>query len=219
MHYFGSMTIGRKLYVTFGFVLAMVVMLFLITFVAVRRERLPKRAQPSHWNLRESMDKIKFQMMQNRLYLGNYLLSGDTREIDHMNEGMQTLTQKIQDTETSPLRSDESSLEQVAQSEQGWGNEFAAPMVKKRKDVDEGNATVAELQIFYLQKDSASWVKSTTQYLDNVDHENSKLVDERRTSDETASSWTIGIALIFTIVAVVLGSMISFSTSRSITAP
>ncbi|HEY1799488.1 MAG TPA: methyl-accepting chemotaxis protein [Terriglobales bacterium] len=220
MHYFSSMTIGRKLYATFGFVLAMVVMLFFVTFIAVRREHAAKAAATQALELAQSIDKIKFQMMQNRLYLGNYLLSGDTREIDHMNEGIHVLTQKIRDTEgLAGSDQERTSLEQVALSEQGWGTEFAGPLVKKRKDVDEGNATVAELQIFYLQKDSASWVKNATEFLDNVDHENSKLLDEKRTSDETASSWTIGMALIFTIVAVVLGGMISFSTSRSITAP
>jgi methyl-accepting chemotaxis protein len=220
MHYFSSMTIGKKLYVTFGFVLAMVVMLFFITFFAVRREHSAKAAATQALDLAQAIDKIKFQMMQNRLYLGNYLLSGDTREIDHMNEGVQTLAQKIRDAE--PLAANDQqkgSLQQVASSEQGWATEFAAPLVKKRKDVDEGNATVAELQIFYLQKDSASWVKNATDYLDSVDHENAKALDERRNSDETASSWTIGMALIFTIIAVVLGGMISFSTSRSITEP
>src|SRR6185437_7963120 len=220
MHYFSNMTIGRKLYVTFGFVLAMVVMLFFVTFIAVRREHTAKAAATQALELAQAIDKIKFQMMQNRLYLGNYLLSGDTREIDHMNEGIHALAQRIRDTEgLAGSDQQRSSLEQVALSEQGWANEFANPLVKKRKDVDEGNATVAELQIFYLQKDSASWVKNATEYLDNVDHENSKLLDARRSSDETASSWTIGMALIFTIIAVVLGGMISFSTSRSITAP
>ena len=220
MHYFSNMTIGRKLYVTFGFVLAMVVMLFFVTFIAVRREHAAKAAATQALELAQAIDKIKFQMMQNRLYLGNYLLSGDTREIDHMNEGIHALAQRIRDTEgLAGSDQQRSSLEQVALSEQGWANEFANPLVKKRKDVDEGNATVAELQIFYLQKDSASWVKNATEYLDNVDHENSKLLDARRSSDETASSWTIGMALIFTIIAVVLGGMISFSTSRSITAP
>ncbi len=37
--------------------------------------------------LADATDSIKFQMMQNRLYLSNYLLSGDTREVDRMNEG------------------------------------------------------------------------------------------------------------------------------------
>lgn len=220
MHYFSSMTIGRKLYVTFGFVLAMVVMLFFITFIAVRREHAAKAGATQALELAQSIDKIKFQMMENRLYLGNYLLSGDTREIDHMNDGVRVLAQKIRETENlAESEQQHTSLDQVASSEQGWANEFAAPLVKKRKDVDEGNATVAELQIFYLQKDSASWVKNTTEYLDSVDRENSKLVEERRNSDETASSWTIGMALIFTLVALALGGMISFSTARSITEP
>ena len=65
-------------------------------------------------------------------------------------------------------------------SEQNWSREFAEPLVQKRKDVDSGNATVAELQIFYLQKDAAAWVKTATDYLDSADPENKKLLNERR---------------------------------------
>ncbi len=36
-------------------------------------------------------------MMQNRLYLSNYLLSGDTREVDRMNEGLRILNQKLEE--------------------------------------------------------------------------------------------------------------------------
>ena len=45
------------------------------------------------------------------------------------------------------------------------GKEFAQPLIEKRKDVDSGNATVAELQIYYLQKDASSWVKNSTDLL------------------------------------------------------
>ena len=220
MHYLNSMTIGRKLYWTFGFVLAMVVMLFLVTYIAVQREKTAKAAATQTIKINEAVDKIKFQMMQNRLYLGNYLLSGDTREIDQMNEGIHQLADKIRDTESfASTDQQKSALDQVARSEQGWANEFADPLVKKRKDVDQGNATVAELQIFYLQKDSASWVKNATEYLDSVDHDNSKALEERRSSDDSASNWTIWIALIFTVVALAIGGAISYSTSRSITDP
>jgi hypothetical protein len=54
----------------------------------------------------------------------------------------------------------------VEQLEQAWGKEFAQPLIEKRKDVDSGNATVAELQIYYLQKDASSWVKNSTDALD-----------------------------------------------------
>src|SRR5690349_5963385 len=181
------MTIGRKLYLTFGAVLAMVVMLFLVTFIAVRREHNAKASATQALQLAEAMDKIKFQMMQNRLHLSNYLLSGDTQEVERMNEGIRSLADKIRLAEELTASDQQhSALDQASQSELGWANEFAGQLVKKRRDVDAGNATVAELQIFYLQKDGNAWIKSTTEQLDIVDHENSKLLEDRRSSDETA---------------------------------
>jgi hypothetical protein len=75
------MTIGKKLYVNFGAVLAMVVVLFLVNLVAVQREHSAKAAASQALQMAQTNDKIRFQMMQNRLYLSNYLLSGDTREV------------------------------------------------------------------------------------------------------------------------------------------
>ena len=45
------------------------------------------------------------------------------------------------------------------------------------------------------------------------------MLDERRRSDESASNWTIGIALFSTLAALILGSVIAFRTAKSITAP
>src|SRR6266436_3929596 len=148
------MTLGKKLYLSFGGVLLGVVFLFIVNWMAVQREHEAKKAAASSLELAEATDTVKFQMMQNRLYLSNYLLSGDTREVDRMNEGIHSLNDK-------------------------------------RRDVDSGNATVAELQIFYLQKDASSWVKNSTEFLDVADKENKKIVDERRKSDEKAANWTI----------------------------
>ncbi len=61
-----------------------------------------------------------------------------------------------------------------------WAREFAAPLLEKRKQVDAGNSTVAELQIFYLQKDAASWVKTSTESLDAADRENDTVLEQRR---------------------------------------
>ena len=78
---------------------------------------------------------------------------------------------------------------------------------------------MAELQIFYLQKDASSWVKNSTEYLDLADQESKQVLEERRKSDEAASNWTIGIALLGTLAALVLGSLIAFRTAKSITEP
>ncbi len=70
------MTIGRKLYSSFGAVLAMVLVLFLVNLTAVYREHSAKAAAGKALQLADASDKVRFQMMQNRLYLSNYLLSG-----------------------------------------------------------------------------------------------------------------------------------------------
>ena len=93
------MTIGKKLYMNFGAVLAMVVVLFLVNLVAVQREHSAKAAASQALQMAETNDKIRFQMMQNRLYLSNYLLSGDTREVERLNDGLHILEDKMQNGE------------------------------------------------------------------------------------------------------------------------
>ncbi len=200
------MTIGKKLYVNFGIILTMVVVLFLVNWSAVRREHAAKE-------LADTTNAVRFQMMQNRLYLSNYLLSGDTREVDHMNEGLRSLNEKL-DGGKNRANSDQArtSLAKVQQLEQSWGKEFAQPLIEKRKDVDSGNATVAELQIYYLQKDASSWVKNSTDSLDIAD-------GESRKSDESAANWTIAISLISTLIALIAGVIIAYRTAKSITVP
>src|SRR3984893_13901731 len=158
--------------------------------------------------------------MQNRLYLSNYLLSGDTREVDRTNDGMRALNGKLEEGKSlANSEQERTALEKVLQLEQTWSKEFAQPLIDKRKDVDSGNATVAELQIYYLQKDASSWVKNSTDALDVADGENHKLVDARRKSDETASTWTIVAAIVSTLLALGLGVVIAYTTAKSITEP
>jgi methyl-accepting chemotaxis protein len=214
------MTIGKKLYTSFGIVLTMVLVLFLVNWSAVQREHAAKAAAAASLELADSTNAVRFQMMQNRLYLSNYLLSGDTREVDRMNEGLRALNEKLEQSKTL-ASSDQvkNALAKVQQLEQAWGKEFAQPMIEKRKDVDSGNATVAELQIYYLQKDASSWVKNSTDALDVADGENRKLVEERRKSDETAATATIIISLLSTLIALSLGVAIAYRTAKSITQP
>jgi methyl-accepting chemotaxis protein len=200
------MTIGKKLYTNFGIILCMVVVLFLVNWSAVQREHAAK-------GLADTTNTVRFQMMQNRLYLSNYLLSGDTREVDRMNDGLRILNDKL-DLALKMAASDQvkTALGKVQQLEQAWGKEFAQPLIEKRKDVDSGNATVAELQIYYLQKDASSWVKNSTDSLDVAD-------GESRKSDETAARATIIVSFLSTLIALSVGVVIAYRTAKSITQP
>ena len=199
----------------------MVLVLFLVNWSAVQREHSAKAAAAASSELRDITNAVRFQMMQNRLYLSNYLLSGDTREVDRMNEGLRTLNEKLEEGKNQ-ANSDQvkTTLAKVQQLEQSWGKEFAQPLIEKRKDVDSGNATVAELQIYYLQKDASSWVKNSTDALDVADGENHKLLDERRKSDETAATANHHrIVCSAPLLALSLGVVIAYRTAKSITEP
>ena len=214
------MTIGKKLYLNFGIILSMVVVLFLVNLLAVQREHAAKAAATASLELADATNEVRFQMMQDRLYLSNYLLSGDSREVDRMNEGLRMLADKLQQGKNlANSEQERSALDRVQQLEQSWSKEFAQPLIDKRKDVDSGNATVAELQIYYLQKDASSWVKNSTDALDLAEGENRKLVEARRKSDETASTWTVMAAIVSTLVALGLGVVVAFTTAKSITEP
>ncbi len=214
------MTISKKLYVNFGAVLAMVIVLFLVNLIVVQREHSAKAAASQALEMADTTDNIRFQMMQNRLYLSNYLLSGDSREVDRMNDGVHQLNDSLQSSlKTAISDQQRSALESVQKNESAWVTEFAQPMLQKRREVDAGNATVADLQIYYLQKDASSWVKTSTDSLNVANHETNHVLDDRRKSDETAGTATTLIASLSTIIALALGIVIAYRTANSITKP
>ncbi len=73
-------------------------------------------------------------------------MTASTALADRMQSAMALATSEQQRT----------ALAKVQQTEQNWARDFAEPLMQKRKEVDQGNSTVAELQIFYLQKDAGS---------------------------------------------------------------
>jgi methyl-accepting chemotaxis protein len=214
------MNIGKKLYISFGIILALVLVLLAINLYGVHREHETKAAAQRSIDMAEATSSVRFEMMQNRLYLQSYLLSGDTRDVEKMNDGERKLADALRHAEelaNSPQ--ERSSLEKVQGMEQSWGNEFAHPLLDKRLAVDNGNATVAELQIFYLQKDPNAWISRSTNILDDVDRENHKLLDERRGNDENAAAWTVLAAVVSSLFAIGLGVIIALRTASGITAP
>jgi len=98
-----GMTIGKKLYMNFGIILVMVVVLFGVNWLAVQREHTAKAAAATSLELQDTTTTVRSQMMQNRLFLSNYLLSGDTREVDRMNDGLRTLNEKLEQGKMLPI--------------------------------------------------------------------------------------------------------------------
>src|SRR5215469_15406898 len=115
------MSMSKKLYLNFGIILAMVVVLFVVTWVTVEREQ---RALA----MAQKTDHIRFQLMQHRLYLGNYLLSGDGRDVEKLNGGVRDL--KVDLANARKLANSEqqkSAVDNVEKNESTWMTDFAQP--------------------------------------------------------------------------------------------
>jgi CHASE3 domain sensor protein len=85
------MTIRRKLYLGFGAILAIMLALFVVNILTVLREHNARSAAAATLNDVQTIENIRFQMMENRLFLENYLLSGDLRDEEKANKGVATL--------------------------------------------------------------------------------------------------------------------------------
>ena len=214
------MTIGKKLYFGFGAILAIMLVLFFINVITVRREYAAQDTVRATLATKTAISNARSQMMQNRLYLSNYLLSGDLRDEDKTNKGVGDLLALLKDAEAkSPDAGLRSTLAQVGDTETSWSENFAKPMIAKRHQVDAGDATVSDLQIYYLQHDPASWVSKSTAILEQADNAAQKSFDDSTSSATAATTWSTGITTAGTLLAVLLGLLIAFYTAKSIKEP
>jgi methyl-accepting chemotaxis protein len=214
------MTIGKKLYWGFGAILAIILFLFVINIFTVMRQFSTREAVRATLSDVQAIEKVHSKIIENRLSLGNYLLSGDLRDEEKTNKGVSELQELLKDGETkandAALRS---AFSQVDENEHGWSEEFAKQMIAKRHQVDSGDATVSDLQIFYLQHDPAAWINKSTGILDQANQAVHKAYEDSNASAGTATLVSAVITTVGTLLAVVLGGLIAFYTAKSIKEP
>src|SRR5580700_4666631 len=214
------MTIGKKLYLGFGAVLAIMLVLFIINIFTVRREYNARSTVASTLSDVKSIETVRYQMMENRLYLGNYLLSGDLRDEEKTNKGVNDLAQLLKDAQSKVSDANlKSAFVEVEEGERSWAEDFAKPMIAKRHQVDAGDATVSDLQIYYLQHDPNSWFNKSSVVLDEANLGVRKALDDSNSSAASATSLSTIITTAGTFLAILLGGFIAFATAKSIKEP
>jgi Methyl-accepting chemotaxis protein len=214
------MSIGKKLYAGFGLVLVILVGLFLVNTVAAFRERTLRADTAAALESVRTIETVRLQIMLNRLNLNNFLLSGDPRDEEKVNKGTTDLADSLKRGE-SQASSDllRTALIQVESTEASWSDNFAKPLLAKRHQVDSGDATVSDLQIFYLQKDPASWLTKSSGVLDQTTTEIAKAFDETAKTASRASAWRMGATTLGTLLAILSGIFVAYYTAKSITQP
>ena len=214
------MTIGKKLYMGFGSILVILVALFIVNIVAGLKEQSARSDASIALQSVRAIEAVRYQIMLNRNNLNNFLLSGDPRDEDKVNHGLADINELVKRGE-SQAGSDvlRTALIQVESTESSWGDNFAKPLLAKRHQVDSGDATVSDLQIFYLQKDPTSWLTKSSTVLDQTNAEITKSLEETTKSAAHASTLSTSLTTGVTLLALVLGALAAFYTAKSITEP
>jgi methyl-accepting chemotaxis protein len=214
------MKIGKRLYLGFGTTLLMVVLLFLVNVLMLGRERRARAEADAGLQAVSSMEAVRFQMMQNRLFLRNYLLSGDTRELDSLRSGAAHLNELLQQASLQSNSAEAATaLAQVGQAEHQWFSNYATPLVNKGSEVYAGKLTIAELQLFYLQQNNGARLESSTEFLEQAESAIRRHLEQSRKSDEASASLTTLVSVGGMLLAVVLGIGIAYYTAKSIIDP
>jgi methyl-accepting chemotaxis protein len=214
------MTIGKKLYAGFGLILAALSVLFIVNIFAGWKESSARKDASSALESVRTVESVRYQIMLNRLNMNNFLLSGDPRDEEKVNKGLTDIVDQIKRGESNASSEVvRTALIQVEGTEASWADNFAKPLIAKRHQVDSGDATVSDLQIFYLQKDPSSWLAKSSMVLDQSSADITKFQDETRKSADRASSVSTWVTGLGTFLALLAGGIIAFLTAKSITEP
>src|SRR5277367_1082353 len=212
------MTIGKRLYLGFGVILGILGLLFLVNIGAGFKERTARKDATSALENVRTIESVRYQIMLNRHNMDNFLLSGDPRDEEKDNKGFGDINDLIKRGEAQTANEGvKTALIQVESTEASWADNFAKPLLAKRHQVDSGDATVSDLQIFYLQKDPASWLTKSSVVLDQRAAEISKSSEDASASATQASNISLFVTIAGTLIALVIGFIFTVHTVQSIT--
>ncbi len=214
------MTIRTRLYFGFGSILGFLTLLLLANLGAGLKEKSARKDASMALDGVRTIESVRYQIMLNRLDLNNFLLSGDPRDEEKVTKGLGAMSDLIKRGEsqatTEALRN---GLFQVESTETSWADNFAKPLLAKRHQVDSGDATVSDLQIFYLQKDPGSWLAKSSVVLDQSATDISKSSEESSRSATLASNVSFWVTTAGTLIALLVGAIFAVLTARNITEP
>src|SRR6185503_19646178 len=214
------MTIGRKLYFGFGSIIAIIVALFIVNRVVVSRERGARAQTSLALDSVQSLEAVQSRMAQMELALDRYLLTGDARQLTKLSTDTEYLGGLVRMAKLkAPDDFEREIVNQLETAQRNWSEKFAAPLVAARKRVDAGNATVAQLQVFFAEQDPTAWHDVTAAGNDQANVAIHKTLSESMASAAAAASIGQTISIVVTLIAIALCAGIAYHTAVSIIRP
>jgi methyl-accepting chemotaxis protein len=204
----------------FGFLLGIMALVFAVSTFAMFRERGAKTALSSALDLSQATENVRNQMMENRLALSNYLLTGAGTELDRLHDGNSRTYDLLREAQSKASDSGQrAGLNRIEAIEREWYSTFADRFIQGHKDVDSGKINANDLLEQYTKAEPMEQLKRSNEVINEVQIENRRQLDDRRQSDEKASLFTTLVGVLGSLLAMTMGVLIAFRTSHSITAP
>src|SRR5260370_29997533 len=141
------MSIGKKLYLGFGSILAIVLVMFGMNIVAAWHEQTTKKVYEDAIKTTQALARLDQARMDNGLRLRDFLLTGEMQTGDAITQGVNEIESsiKVAEESVSSLGSNKDKalqlLKDIRQTEKEWMQQFATPLMAKRREGDAGNGT------------------------------------------------------------------------------
>jgi len=214
------MKIRSKLLLNFGLLLLVMAIVFGISTFSMFRERAAKTALSNALDLSQSTESVRHQMMENRLALSNYLLTGAGTELDRLHEGSGRTYDLIREAQSKATDAGQrAGLNRIEAIEHEWYSTFADRFIQEHKDVDSGKINASDLLEQYTKAEPMEQLRRSNEVINEVQNANRAELDKNRKSDESASTWTAWLSIVGFLFTMVMGVLIAFRTAHSITEP
>jgi methyl-accepting chemotaxis protein len=219
MNFIKNQTIRTKLYLGFGAVLAVVLVMFAIGAFSpwwMNQETVQAR-------LKRSIDSTRFvrnlrsQMLRNRASLATFLLSGTTPDLDEFNKGRQDFAGFARQVLNEPISEDQKTgVNAAVEAERNWHKNEVQPLIDKRRDA---GRSLESFHADFLSRQHSDWDDNIDKALLQAETSSQAEIDAERKQDEDAGERAIHSLMYVGIFALLLGCAIAYFTAKSITEP
>lgn len=206
------MTIRKKILRVLAFVIGIAVLGAGALLTLMMIQQAGRAATAKSVDLAQRAEVIRTQMVENRAFLSQYVLSGEQSDLDALRLTVSNLKDSLREAQQS---TDDPGQREAFGKMLGivndWNASFAETMISHRKQVNDGKMTLAQLQDEFLKDPIREHKVGTFTSIDAIEQ---AAIDKSHASsarDDRASTVTI-IAMVIGVLAI--GCLAIFLTNR-----
>ncbi|HLJ86043.1 MAG TPA: hypothetical protein VKZ53_04420 [Candidatus Angelobacter sp.] len=216
------MDIGRKLYRGFGSILVISVVVFLVILASILKENEAQISVERATELAGAIDDIDHKIMENRLSLSTFLLTGNRVESERVVQGGKEIDRLMAAAESKADALEEEKntaydrLESVRTIEANWLNEVAAPLIEKRTQIESGKTGLPALEAAFVRANEGKWRIEEADRLKKLAEFSSLVRGRAQEKSEGLRVITMGVTVAGFLLVVILIAVVTGMTAKEV---